>query len=134
MNITRNVRRAAATSSIVLALGAVTILPAAASHGSDGIERSGSCSGTTRWDLKAKAEDGRIEVEAEIDSSVSGQVWTWRMLHNGGVSARGRATTQPPSGSFEVRRLLINAAGVDNIGIRSTNAKTGETCVGNLQF
>ena len=102
--------------------------------GGGGVERQGSCSGSTDWDLKAKADDGRIEVEAEIDSSVNGQVWTWRILHNGGISARGRATTQPPSGSFEVRRLLINAAGTDTIGIRSTNTTTDETCVGNLQF
>jgi hypothetical protein len=134
MNITTAFRRAAATSSIVLALGAVTIVPAAASHGSDGVERSGNCSGSTDWKLKAKADDGRIEVEGEIDSNVNGQVWTWRILHNGGVSAKGRATTQPPSGSFDVRRLLVNVAGTDAIGIRSTNTVTGEKCSGNLQF
>jgi hypothetical protein len=134
MNITTTLRRAAATSSIVLAMGAVTILPAAASHGGDGVERSGNCSGSTDWKLKAKADDGRIQVEGEIDSNVNGQVWTWRILHNGGVSAKGRATTQAPSGSFEVRRLLVNVAGTDAIGIRSTNTVTGEKCSGNLQF
>jgi hypothetical protein len=135
MNITTTFRRAAATSSIVLALGAVTILPAAASHGGGGgVEQRGNCSGSTDWDLKAKAEDGRIEVEAEIDSNVNGQVWTWRILHNGGVSAKGRSTTHAPSGSFEIRRLLVNSPGTDAIGLRSTNTVTGETCAGNLQF
>jgi len=130
------VRRFAVAGSIVLAVSAAGIVPAAASHGSDGreVERRGNCSHSTDWKLKAKADDGRIEVEAEIDSNVSGQTWTWSIVHNGGTSARGRATTKPPSGSFEVKRLLINAAGVDRIGVRAHNAGTGESCNGNLQF
>jgi len=136
MNLTKTTRRIAATSSIVLAFGAVTVLPAAAAHGGGGheVERRGNCAGSTDWKLKAKSDDGRIEVEAEIDSGVSGQVWVWRILHNGGVSAKGRATTKPPSGSYEVRRLLIDASGVDRIGIRSTNTVTLESCAGNLRF
>lgn len=136
MNLTTSLRRLAAATSIVAVFGTVTILPAAASHGGDSheVERRGSCSGSTDWKLKAKADDGRIEVEAEIDSSVSGQVWAWRILHNGGISARGRATTKPPSGSFEVERLLVNAPGTDRLGVRATNTKTHETCAGNLRF
>lgn len=135
MKIPTTIRRTAAGASIVLALGAVSTLPASASGGGGHeVERRGNCSASTDWKLKAKSEDGRIEVEAEIDSNKSGQTWTWRILHNGGVSARGRATTKPPSGSFEVRRLLVNAAGIDSIGIRATNTSTGETCAGGLKF
>lgn len=136
MNITKSIRRGAATASIVLTLGVLTVLPAAASHGGGGheVERSGNCSGSTNWRLKAEGEDGRIQVEGEIDSSTSGQVWTWRILHNGGISAKGRATTKAPSGSFEVRRLLVDAPSTDRIGIRATNTVTHETCSGNLQF
>jgi hypothetical protein len=134
MNITTTFQRTAVASSILVALGAATIAPAMASGGGREVDRSGNCSASTDWKLKAKSDDGRIQVEAEIDSNVNGQVWTWRILHNGGVSAKGRATTQAPSGSFEVRRLLVNTAGTDNIGIRSTNTVTGETCAGNLRF
>jgi hypothetical protein len=126
------VRRTAATASIVLALGALSVLPAAASGG--GIQRTGTCTQGAHWKLTAKADNGRIEVEGEVDSNVNGQSWTWTILHNGSVSARGTATTQAPSGSFEVRRLLVNAAGTDTIGWRSTNARTGEHCSGNLPF
>ena len=55
--------------------------------------RRGNCSGRADWKLKASPEDGRIEVEGEVDSNVNGQTWKWRMLHNGNVSARGTATT-----------------------------------------
>lgn len=128
------IRRTAATASVVLALGAVSTLPASASGGGREVERRGNCSASTDWKLKAKSDNGRLEVEAEIDSNVNGQTWTWRILHNGGVSARGRATTKPPSGSFEVRRLLINAPGTDSIGVHATNTSTGETCAGGLKF
>lgn len=127
-------RRSAATASVVLAIGALSTVPAAASGGGGEVERRGNCSMGADWKLKAKADDGRIEVEAEVDSSRSGQAWTWRILHNGGVSAHGTATTKPPSGSFEVRRLLVNATGPDQIGWRSTNTASGETCSGGLTF
>ena len=69
--------------------------------------RRGGCSGSSDWKLKASPENGRIEVEGEVDSNVTGQTWKWRMLHNGEVSARGTATTTGPSGSFDVRRLMV---------------------------
>lgn len=106
--------------------------PALASDG-DVIKRGG-CSGRSDWKLKASPENGRIEVEGEVDSNVNGQNWKWRMLHNGNVSARGTATTQGPSGSFEVRRLMVNLEGTDRIGWRARNPQTGETCRGSLQF
>ena len=136
MNITSTtVRRSAATASVVLALGALTTLPASASHGGGGgIQRSGHCSMGADWKLKAKADNGRIEVEAEVDSNVNGQKWNWKILHNGGVSAKGTATTKAPSGSFSVRRLLVNAAGSDSIGWRATNPRSGENCAGGLSF
>ena len=96
--------------------------------------RRGGCSGSSDWKLKASPENGRIEVEGEVDSNRTGQTWKWRMLHNGQVSARGSATTTGPSGSFDVRRVMVNLAGTDRIGWRATNPVTGEVCRGNLSF
>lgn len=96
--------------------------------------RRGGCSGSSDWKLKASPENGRIEVEGEVDSNRTGQTWKWRMLHNGTVSARGTATTTGPSGSFDVRRVMVNLAGADQIGWRATNPATGEVCRGSLSF
>lgn len=96
--------------------------------------RRGSCSGASDWKLKASPENGRIEVEGEVDSNRTGQTWKWRMLHNGQVSARGTATTSGPSGSFDVRRVMVDLAGTDQIGWRARNPGTGEVCRGSLQF
>jgi hypothetical protein len=118
----------------VLALVATTVavLPAAAND-ADQIKR-GSCSGNTVWKLKAGPENGRIEVEAEIDSNKVGQTWNWRLVHNGSVSAQGTSTTQAPSGSFEVRRLVVNLAGSDQLVFKATNPRSGETCRGALTY
>ncbi|MFL6289125.1 MAG: hypothetical protein ACJ73L_12080, partial [Actinomycetes bacterium] len=94
----------------------------------------GNCSGSSDWKLKASPQNGRIEVEGEVDSNVSGQNWKWKMLHNGQVSARGSATTAGASGSFDVRRLMVNVKGDDHIGWRAKNPNSGEVCRGNLTF
>ncbi|MFL6181274.1 MAG: hypothetical protein ACJ73J_03120 [Actinomycetes bacterium] len=96
--------------------------------------RRGNCSGSSDWKLKASPQNGRIEVEGEVDSNVSGQNWKWKMLHNGQVSARGSATTAGASGSFDVRRLMVNVKGDDHIGWRAKNPNSGEVCRGNLTF
>ena len=100
----------------------------------DDVIRRGSCTGATDWKLKSSPEDGRIEVEGEVDSNRNGQTWRWRIRHNGSLSARGTATTQPPSGSFEVRRVLVDAAGTDTIVFRARNPRTDEVCRGVLRY
>jgi len=96
--------------------------------------RRGSCSGQSDWKLKASPENNRIEVEGEVDSNINGQTWKWRMRHNGQVSARGKATTGGPSGSFDVRRLMVDLSGTDRIGWRAKNPATGEVCRGSLRY
>ncbi len=119
-------------TGLTLGLALAGAVPAFAND-ADVIKR-GSCSGAADWKLKASPEDGRIEVEGEVDTNVAGHAWRWRILHNGNVSARGTATTNASSGSFSVRRVLVNAAGTDSIGWRARNPKTGQTCRGGLQF
>ncbi len=125
-------RTAAALMALGLLAGATT--PALASGGGNDVIRSGGCSGHSTWKLKAKPDNGRLEVEGEVDSNRNGQTWRWRILHNGNVSAHGVATTTAPSGSFSVARRLVNAAGTDHIGWRAVNRATGETCRGGLSI
>ncbi|MFZ0324376.1 MAG: hypothetical protein WAN48_09630 [Actinomycetes bacterium] len=120
------------TGALTAAMTAGTVTAASANAG-DVIKR-GACSGSSHWKLKAGPQDGRVEVEGEVDSNVNGQLWRWRMLHNGDVSASGTATTKAPSGSFHVRRLMVNAVGTDTIGWRARNPQTGEVCRGSLAF
>ncbi len=127
----RTYRSITALAAVGLFAGAASA-PALASGGGGGVTKSGHCSAHSTWKLNAKPDNGRIEVEGEVDSNVAGQHWTWRILHNGGVSAHGRAQTLGPSGSFSVGRRLVNASGADQIGWRAHNPATGESCAGNL--
>jgi len=95
--------------------------------------KRGSCTAATDWKLKAKPRDGRMEVEFEVDSNVTGQRWTYTLLHDGVVKASGTRTTRAPSGSFSVERRLPNAPGVHTFRATATNAATGETCRASLR-
>ena len=119
-------RIAAAVAVPALAISALAPLPAFASGGDDAHRNAGSCSGSTDWKIKAKADDGRIEVEAEIDSNQVGQTWAWKLKDNGVVVSKGSSTTQGASGSFSVERKPANAAGTDHFVFRAVYA--GEVC------
>ena len=113
---------------------ATIALPAPALAKDGDVIRRGSCSESADWKLKASPEDGRLEVEGEVDSNVKGQDWKWRMIHNGSVTARGTATTGGASGSFDVERTVVNLEGEDKLGWRARNPKTDEICRGSLTF
>lgn len=95
---------------------------------------TGACSATSNWKLKLGDEDGGIEAELEVDTNVAGQAWTAKLKHNGVPAARSVKVTKPPSGSFELRRVLPNAAGGDVVVGKARNPSTGETCRGQATF
>jgi hypothetical protein len=121
-----------AGAAAAMLVGGIAAGPASAKDGE--VIRRGSCTGATDWKLKAKPDDGRLEVEFEVDSNRNGQVWSVRITDNGVRVFAGNRTTQPPSGSFEVERHIANRAGADNIRARATNARTGESCTGTLRI
>ena len=86
------------------------------------VRKAGHCSAATVWKLKAKHDDGRIEVEVEIDSNRNGQRWSVAIADNGARVFTGSRTTHAPSGSFEVERKIANRAGTDRITALARNA------------
>ena len=103
------------TASLVVAA-----TPAFASGGGGGVRSSGACTNGGHFELKAKHDDGRIEVEYEVDSNRAGQVWAVRITDNGAVVVSRHATTAGPSGSFTVRKVIANRSGPDKIHARAT--------------
>jgi hypothetical protein len=103
--------------------------------GEEEVTRSGSCSGSTGWTMTAKGDDGRIEIETEIESGVSGQKWRWVLRHDGSVSARGKAKTDEPDGSFAVKRKTVDAeGGTDRFKFRAVQRGDGEKCVARVRY
>ncbi len=119
----------AAASAAALGLA---FAPTASASGGDDVVKRGACSGASHWKLKAGPDNGRIEVEGEVDSNVNGQTWHWKIRHNGHASAHGTRATSGPSGSFEVHRRLVDTSGRDRIGWRARNLRSGEVCQGAL--
>jgi hypothetical protein len=111
----------------IAALG--TVAGPAAAKSTDVI-RTGNCTAASDWKLKLSHEDGRIETEFEVDQNRIGKTWKVKLIQNGVVVWKGWRTTQAPSGSFEVRKLLPNRAGTDTIVARAKNPATGEICRG----
>jgi hypothetical protein len=120
-------------AGLLAAVGLMAAMPAAFANDAD-IIRRGSCSGRSDWKLKLSPENGRIEVEYEVDQNRSGDTWAVRLRHNGDLFFSDSRTTQPPSGSFEVRRVVNNRAGDDRVTARATNNRTGEVCTGAATF
>jgi hypothetical protein len=121
--------------TLSLALVAAAALSAAGTAsarggGSEPTIKSGSCSGSANWKLKAKLDDGRLETEFEVDQNRVGRRWRVKIRRNGVLVFDRIRTTMAPSGSFEVRRRLGNAAGPDRIVATATALATGQTCRG----
>jgi hypothetical protein len=128
--------KAAGFGAIALVVTAMLAFPAAASVAAkDGdVIRTGNCSNNSDWKLKLSPEDGRIEVEFEVDSNVNGQTWNVKLKKDGNVFFSGQKTTKAPSGSFELRRVVNNGAGTETFVGRAKNPATGEVCRGTANF
>lgn len=114
-SITTAVVAAALTAPLALASPAF-----AQGGGGTSVRSSGHCSGGGAFELKAKHDDGRIEVEYEVDTNRAGQAWHVRLRDNGVTVFSGTATTAAPSGSFTVHRSIANRAGSDTIRAKAT--------------
>ena len=115
----RRTRLLMTTAAITAGLTAPLLIaaaPASASGGGGGgVSSGGACRNGGHFTLKAKHEDGAIEVEYEVDSNRAGQVWAVRVADNGAVVVSRNATTAGRSGSFTARKVVANRAGADKI-------------------
>ena len=114
---------------VATTFAAATVLtgPAPAyAKGGDAIRSSSACS-TGVIKLKAKHDDGRIEVEVEVDTNRRGQVWSLTLKDNRVTVWQGRRTTRAPSGSFSVHQRIANRAGTYVITVRATRGS--KVCV-----
>ena len=131
----RNLRNALTTTAAVALIALAALSGPAAVAAKDGdIIRTGACTGRSDWKLKLSPENGRIEVEFEVDTPRVGQTWNVKIKKNGSVIFNGSRTTRAPSGSFSVRRVTSNPAGTDSFVGRAVNRDTGEVCRGTASF
>jgi hypothetical protein len=122
--------RTATAALAGLLAAAVVALPATALGKGGGSGRDvlkiGSCTASSTAKVKLSPENGRLEVELEVDQNRNGVRWNWTLKRAGAKLAAGSATIRPPSGSFHVRRVISNAPGADTIVATATRG--GERC------
>lgn len=119
--------------SAVLALALVGVGVAAPATARDDDRREvkleGNCSGRSDWKLSAKARDGAVEVEFEVEST-RGRRPPWRVTiaQNGAQLTSGVRRARARSGQFAVER---RAAGTwpSTITAHAQNLRSGEICL-----
>jgi hypothetical protein len=117
---------------VVIAAALLVAVPAAAAKDGD-VRVQGSCTRASTSKLKLSDEDGRIEVEFEVDQNRNGVPWKVVLRRNGALVARTTARTRGPSGSFEVRRVVSGSAAADRITAAATSP-SGERCTAAATF
>ena len=123
-------RRGLSLLALALVGGAMIAVPATAAAKDGDVIRTGACSSNSDWKLKLSPEDGKIEVEFEVDQNKVGKEWRVVLKKDGERFFSGVRTTQAPSGSFEVNKVTGNGAGHEVIVGKATNLNSGETCRG----
>ena len=114
-------------SVLAVALAAALVaIPATSAKDGDVLVR-GACTGPSSSKLKLSEEEGRIEVEFEVDQNRNGVRWTVTLRRPTTLLVRTTRVTRGPSGSFELRRVVGNRVGSDRIIARATRS-SGEVC------
>jgi hypothetical protein len=130
---TEDMKRTVTLLSLAAAVTAAAIPATAdAKHGT-GTRVSGACSGAAVSKLKAAHENGKIEVEFEVDSNRRGQSWQVVIKRGSSAVYRATKTTKAPSGSFTSRKITRNGAGVETISARATGPG-GQVCTAKLRI
>jgi hypothetical protein len=116
----------ASLAALLLALAPAAL--ARGGPGGKGIVTQGKCTGSSVWKLKAKADNGRIEAEFEVDQNRIGKRWRVSLVRGGSSVFSGIRTTVAPSGSFTVHRLLAGPGA--HIVATAKALQGGESCRG----
>ena len=94
-----------ATTLVAVPLAVLAASPASAA------EKSGRCSGAT-FELSAEKDDGRFEIEADVDDARPGSKWRVVLKHDG-RTYYNQVRTVDREGEVSVDRYRANTAGTD---------------------
>ncbi len=119
--------------SFVLGAAALATAPFAAARDDVAVAR-GACSDSAWKRVRVFPDgDGRFEVIAVVWSN-DGDLWDWRMTHDGDVSAKGEVRADGDADrSFRIKRPMLDFPGTDVIAFRADNQRTGETCFAKVE-
>ena len=111
--------------TLAISAAALAVAPLASAKDGDSVRARGVCTKSSTANLKLSHEDGRIEVEFEVDQNRTGVPWKVTLRRSGSLVASATATTRAPSGSFSLRRVISGSHGT--VVAEATRA-SGEHC------
>jgi hypothetical protein len=92
------------------------------------VRRAGTCTLSSAAKIKLSPENGRVEVEFEVDENRVGSRWGVTLKRNGTTVRSRSAVTRAPSGSFEVRAVIAPGSPRTRVTAVARRAATGEVC------
>jgi hypothetical protein len=115
--------------SVVALIGIGALLPMTAASAADSVTRSGACSATSNWTMRAaEAAGDQAAVRLTVNSTRAGQPWSVKLLRQGSQFFSTQRTTDG-QGNFTVTHSAREVNGVDDVyTAQARNLRTGETC------
>jgi hypothetical protein len=113
-----------------VAICAALSLPAHAAADDDRreVRKAGTCTASSRVNIRLRAEDGEIRVEVEIETRRATAAWKVILLHDRRIVYRGSVYAGSGGGrSLRLRRTLADWFGLDTIVVRASGPRL-ETC------
>jgi hypothetical protein len=119
-----NIRKTTATIGVtaLMAVPAATLMASPASAA----EKSGKCGGA-RFELSVEKDDGRFEVEADIENAKPGSKWRVILKHDG-KRFYNKVRKADREGDIEVERNRRNTAGKDVFRLTVKRVGTKTAC------
>jgi hypothetical protein len=105
------------------------LLPVTAASAADAVTRTGACTGSSTWSLRAAEAEGDVAaLRLFVNSRRAGQTWNVALSRQGSVFLTTHRTTNS-AGDFTVTRSAREANDVDDVyTARTLNLSTGEVC------
>ncbi|MCW2700642.1 MAG: hypothetical protein JWQ45_2177 [Blastococcus sp.] len=115
--------------SVVALVGVGTLLPMTAASAADSVTRSGACSATSTWTMRAAEAEGDLAaLRLSVNSVRAGDTWSVRMFRQGAEFFSIQRTTNA-AGDFTLNRSAREVNDVnDAYTARAQNLRTGEVC------
>jgi len=117
---------------IAAATLAAGVLAAGAAASGHDVEREGTCTRASTWELELEREGRNIEVEFEVRQNRRGVRWVVTLRQNGKRVGSRTGVTSGRHGKFKAEFVTRNQPGVDRFVAVAT--RSGERCVGSAQI
>lgn len=111
----------------VAACTALSLPSVASADDGKEVRKAGSCTASSKMNVRLRADDGRIRVELEIEGQQRGAAWNVILLRERRIVFRGVVRAREGSREVKLRRTFDDWFGRDSIVIRASGPRA-ETC------